>query len=104
VHHRLDGKLVRYLTPDPACWLHEDARQPIAWVVFPQLTPGESAALVPLGRPEALRRLLEQCFPPDGGLDADKIARMVEWMRSVDCYELRFDRLDEAVATLLTLR
>lgn len=99
-HHRLDGKLVRYLTPDQACWLDEDCRQRVAWVVFPCRMPGEQAALEPLPRPEALIRLLAQCFPLDGGLDAAKAARLVDWMRGVECYELRYDDLDEAVACL----
>ena len=100
VHHRLDGKLVRYLTPDPACWLDEDCRQPVAWLVFPCRSPGAAAALDPLPRPEALTRLLAQCFPLDGGLDAVRAARLVDWMRGVDCYELRYDDLDGAVTCL----
>lgn len=100
VHHRLDGKLVRYLTPDPACWLAEDCRQPVAWLVFPCRSPGATAALEPLPRPEALTRLLAQCFPLDGGLDAARAARLVDWMRGVDCYELHYDDLEDAVARL----
>ncbi len=100
VHHRLDGKLVRYVTPDPARWLGEECRQRVAWIVFPSRLAGEAAGLEPLPRPEALIRLLTQCFPLDGGLDAAKAARLVDWMRGVDCYELRYDDLDEAVACL----
>lgn len=102
-HHRLDGKLVRYLTPDPACWLADDCRQPVAWLVFPCREPGRRAELTPLPRPEALTRLLMQCLPLDGGLDPDKVTRLVDWMRRVDCYELHFDALDEAVACLGSL-
>lgn len=100
VHHRLDGKLVRYVTPDPACWLPEDCRQTVAWLVFPCREAGAAASLAPLPRPEALTRLLTQCFPLDGGLDPDKAARLVDWMRGVDCFELHYDDLDDAVACL----
>lgn len=105
IHHRLDGKLVRYLTPpDHALWLDADWRAPVAWIVFPCRAPGEAAELAPLPRPEALRRLLTECFPLDGGLDAAKVARLVDWMRGIACYELRYDSLDDAVACLRGLR
>ena len=104
VHHRLDGKLVRYVTPpDAERWLGDDCRQTVAWIVFPCLAPDGATELVPLARPEALRRLLAECFPLDGGLDTAKVARLVDWMRGIDCYELRIDALDDAIACLQQL-
>lgn len=108
-HRRLDGKRVRYLLPpDRARWPQAESRWPVGWIVFPRrMGTGETGAgetgLVRLGRAEALGRLMGECCPLGAGLDAAAIARLVEWIRGIACYELRFNGPDDALARLRSL-
>jgi len=101
---RMDGKYVRYLLPpDPKRWIDPSSRQPVGWIVFPSHAPQAKSRLEPLPRPEALRRLMQDCYPLGAGLDAAKVAQLVAWIREVACFELRFSALEDAVEQLCGL-
>lgn len=100
-HRRLDGKRVRYLLPpDRARWPQAESRWPVGWIVFPRRVSTGETGLVRLGRAEALGRLMGECCPLGAGLDTAAIARLVDWIRGIACYELRFDGPDDALARL----
>jgi hypothetical protein len=45
--------------------------------------------LRPVGRSEALRRLLQECLVLPERLDRTGVENLVRWIRSVECFELR---------------
>ncbi len=102
-HLREDYVRVRYLPP-PAAALPSDHRaHPVRWIVFPRYDPAAETILRPMERPAGLRRLLaESVFPPER-LDRRGAESLVQWMRTVECYELPMSSLDEAVGLVATL-
>ena len=61
VHHRVDGKTVRYLPP-PRSRRPNGACLPVSRIIFPKYDQTASTALAPLSRGVALRRLLKECL------------------------------------------
>ncbi len=101
VHHRFDGKIVRYLNPpSEALDPDPDMSHPVRWIVFPRHTPGAPTALLPLRRADALQRLLEQCLAMPKPLDQAKVASLVRWIADIPCFEMPMSSLDEAVALM----
>jgi hypothetical protein len=100
-HHRVDGKIVRYLTPPPGP--EQDTYHPVGAIVFPRYAADLETALIPLGKAEALRRLMAECLALRKSLDENNVARLVEWMRAVPCYELPNSSLAEATKLLRQL-
>jgi hypothetical protein len=101
IHHRSDGKIVRYLNPPPTTPDSEpEISYPVCWIVFPRYSPEARTELRPLGKAASLHRLLEQCLAMPAPLDQAKVARLVSWIRDIPCYELPMSSLDEAVALL----
>jgi len=101
IHRRPDGKRVRYLYGGGASGNGPiGPRYDVTAIVFPTWTKGAATALVTLPRPQALRTLLAGFCPLGDGLAATDIARLVTWIARLDCYELRFSALDDAIARL----
>jgi hypothetical protein len=101
IHHRWDGKIVRYLNPPPAILDPEPEKSyPVRWIVFPQYSPEARTELRQLGKADALHRLLEQCLAMPAPLDQTKVASLVSWIRDIPCYELPMSSLDEAVSLI----
>jgi hypothetical protein len=103
VHHRLDGKHVRYLVPDRAHWVDPAMREPVGWIVFMERLKEGSTKLLPMDRPQALARLLIECMPLGNALDSADVSRLISWIGGVSCFKLRFASLDEAVERLARL-
>lgn len=102
-HVREDYVRVRYLTPPRESLPLTDEPRPVRWLVFPRYTEGGRTELRPLSRPAALRRLLDESFLPLGQLDRRKVESLVQWMRTVECFELPLSSLVEAVRILRAL-
>jgi hypothetical protein len=98
-HTRPDGKRVRYLVPTQPV----TNSMPVGWIVFPQRCTSTSAELVPIGRAETLGRLLGESCPLGDPLDAGRVAKLVEWISRIPCFELRFAALPAAVERLRCL-
>jgi hypothetical protein len=104
VHEREDGKRVRYLPPPPASVAADHASgYPVRGVVFPRYRAGRPGELGRIGRLEALGRLLGACVSLPDWLDRRSVARMVEWMSRLDCYELRTSDPSDALARMRTI-
>jgi hypothetical protein len=104
VHTRIDGIRVRYLLPPRLSLFLEPARHlPVRWIVFPQYVEGAPLRMREITRTEALRRLMTGCCPLGEPLDAARVARLVEWIADIECHDLRYGDLDEAVALLQLL-
>ena len=102
-HVREDHVRVRYLTPPRESLPLSDEPQPVRWIVFPRYTEGGRTELRPLSRPATLRRLLDESYIALDRLNRDKVASLVQWMRTVECFELSLSSLDEAVPLLCEL-
>jgi uncharacterized protein (UPF0276 family) len=102
-HVREDYVRVRYLPPPAGSLPADDAPQPVRWIVFPRYAPVSETVLRPLSRPMALRRLLDESFVPLERLDREKVESLVQWMRTVECFELPLSSLDTAVGLLRSL-
>jgi hypothetical protein len=101
VHRRADGVSVRYLPPPESARLPVTERPfPVDSLAFPDYSPGARTRLRPISRPEALRRLLDQCLVLPGRLDACDVKDLVQWMRGLTCLELTFSSVESAVELL----
>lgn len=104
IHRRPDGKRVRYLHGDNARDNEPiGTRYDVSAIVFPTWAKDAATALTPLPRPQALRALLAGFCPLGDGLVATDIARLVAWIARLECYELRFSALDDALPPLAGL-
>lgn len=104
VHTRIDGVRVRYLLPPRLSLLEDSAGHlPVGWIVFPHYVEGAPLRMREITHTEALRRLMEGCCPLGARLDAAKVERLVEWIAGIECHDLRYGDLDEAVARLQLL-
>jgi len=99
VHHREDGKRVRYLRP-PASAIAPDSEggHPVRALIFPRHAPEARPSLRPIGRCEALQRLLDSCLSMPDWLSAQSVANLVHWMRGLESFELTTRTVPEAVA------
>ena len=100
LHHRHDGKKVRYLPPPPAAFKKESPlRLPASWVIFPKYSPEGQTTLAPLSKSKALRRLMKTCtlaLPLTHG----QVRTFVRWLETLKCYDLQVTSLAEGVAAV----
>jgi hypothetical protein len=103
-HRREDEQDVVYLIPP------EQNRYPangapllVRWIVFPRYGTDETTALRPLGKAEALSRLLSECLVVPKDLDRDSVAALIAWFSQTECFELPFSSLAEAAGLLRDL-
>lgn len=100
VHHRADGKLVRYLLPPKdSLFTEKDGKTRIRALVFPLYRKGEGNRLAVLEKAEALRRLALTGSSNREFTPAD-VKAMIKVVERNPCYELVFNDLEEAVLLL----
>ena len=95
VHRRDDEKLVRYIPPPPNIAQHPPA--PVSHIIFPCYRADVPTRLRPIGRSEALGRLMAECLAAREQIDAARARELVAWISQVACYDLTFSSLSEAV-------
>jgi hypothetical protein len=98
-HVREDFQRVRYMPPPPAA-LAGDRAEPVRWLVFPRYDPLAETVLRPLTRGAGLNRLLQESAVSIERLDRTAVAALVQWMRTVDCFELPMSSLEAAVSAV----
>lgn len=105
IHHRLDGKKVRYILPEPGryAWAKPTSRRPVDSLIFLNRVPEAKSSLRPIARADALSRLADEFCPLGDGLTAEKLDQMIGWMTRIDCLELKYSPLDEGVEQLIKL-
>jgi Coenzyme PQQ synthesis protein D (PqqD) len=104
IHHRLDGKKVRYLVGTAGqAWAKPTSRRPVHSLVFLNRVPEAKSSLERISRAEALSRFSREFCPLGDGLTAAKMDQLVTWIRGVDCFELRYSPLDDGVEQLVKL-
>lgn len=104
IHHRLDGKKVRYLPPLPGCaWAKPRSRCRVDGLVFLNRVPEAKSSLVRLTGADALSRFVKEFCPLGEGLTPAKLDQLVTWIKRVEAYELRYSPLDDGVEQLTKL-
>jgi len=104
IHHRLDGKKVRYLPPLPGCtWAKPRSRCGVDGLVFLNRVPEAKSSLVRLTGADALSRFAKEFCPLGDGLSPAKLDQLVAWIKRIDAYELRYSPLDDGVDQLTKL-
>ena len=105
VHHRIDGQVCRYLPPPV---VRDDAGVdgwwPVRALVFPRFDAGATTRLEPLGKLDALQRLLAECLAIPAGLDADLVEDLAHWIEGIEAFALPFADLDDALAAISSCR
>ena len=99
IHHRTDGKRVRYLSPSPHDLPSANSSSPVDFLIFPKYIDGAENRLVALDKTDALRRLAltgssNRVFSER---DVDAMIALVE---KRPCYEYTFSDLHWAVSHL----
>ncbi len=102
VHIREDGQFVRYLAPPRSSSGSFDSAL-VRWIIFPRYKAGADTHLRPITKPEALRRLLQECLAVPKLLDRAGVENLVQWTRQMGCYELLTGSLAEAIRTISSL-
>lgn len=104
IHHRPDGKRVRYLIPENSreTTATQD-RHIVTWVIFPERNDHSEVRLIPLSRHEALSRFILQFCPLGMGWNSSTIERLSQWMSTISCFELRFSTLEQGVQQIKEL-
>jgi len=104
VFDRLDGKFVRYMRPDvePSDRSYNQAL-PVKALVFPRYNPDTSSQLILIDRVTALHHLMDECLSIKTALSFDIVGRLIDWINSVECYELPNNNLEESVALVSDL-
>jgi hypothetical protein len=96
IHQRLDGKRVRYFVPEGGIGSPGRGMQnPVQAIVFPRRTADGPACLLRVSHADALSRLASEFCPLGGVLDAEKVEHLIQWVKDIACFELRFATLDE---------
>jgi hypothetical protein len=103
-HTREDSETVTYLNPPAASFRYDLNRtQTVGWLVFPQYSPRATTELRPIGKAEALARLMKEILVVAKPLDKHAVRSLVQWIRRVDCYELPNSSLSQSVQLISSL-
>ncbi len=94
-HQRMDGKVVRYIPPAPAT-IQQSAAQ-VSHIIFPRYDANTATEIRPIGRSVALARMMSECLAC-GHLDRTNVNQLIRWIGQIDCYELPFASLEDAIA------
>lgn len=101
IHLRKDGKRVRYLPPSRVIPSnHSRQSYPLQCVVFAKYQAKVKTTITPITPADALCRLTEAGYDVNDRLDAARIGELVSWIAGLDCYELQFSRLPEAISQI----
>ncbi len=103
VHLRLDGQQVRYLLPEAQQLSGGTTRHPVRALVFPVYQADSETRLQRLTPADALCRLTDAGTDMEDELDSTSVTELVDWIADMESYELRYSRLEEAIARVRTL-
>ena len=98
MHHRDDGKDVRYIPPPAGAAQQPPA--PVSHIIFPRHEKDAPTELKPITRSEALGRLMGECQALRRRLDQKNVGQLVRWIAGIDCYALTFSSLEDAVGRI----
>ena len=103
-HIREDGKAIRYLPPlSVSQTVGRSERLRARLLVFPTFDPNGRNLLNEMSPGSALVRLAESGYDVTPGLDKATLRRLIEWIESIQCVELRYDELNYAIDKIVSL-
>ena len=97
LHHRVDGKHVRYVSPPMDSTPPPGTSRPVGAIIFPQYLPGKVTTLKPISKIKAMVQLEQQCLIIGVYLDKGKVADYLKWIERTPCFQLITTDLDKAV-------
>lgn len=90
---------VAHVKPTEASAVAADERARARWVVLPAFDPSAIPSLEPLSRGQAFMQLVDNAFNYDvHGADGFRV--LADLVEGCDCFQLRYARMDDAVAIL----
>ena len=102
--YALNDLRIRYLPPLEGSFAADpEEAVPAGALVFPRYSPDADTSLSVLGRIEALQRLQEAGYALKDSLNTAKVSEMVDWIKSVECYEMKVGSLKSAVSIVKDL-
>lgn len=99
VHHRLDGKRIRFLSPGR----DSSGSLPVRWIISLQRRENAPATLVREDPVDALAALVREAYSSRGRASSADIQLLAELVSGAQCHTLIYSDLDEAVRTLAGL-
>lgn len=99
VHHRLDGKRIRFLSPGHG----SSGALPVRWIVTLRRSKGAPATLVREDPADALAALIREAYSSQGSASSADIRMLVDLVSGAECHALIYSDLDEAARTLAVL-
>ena len=104
LHMQLDGSKLRYLPPSAGSFVKDVGDSSLAgWLVFPRYAPQEETSLEPISRIDAMARLQSTGYDVGRLLDRQKVTEILAWLKTVDCFEMKVNQLDETVTIIRSL-
>ena len=100
IHRRLDGKRVRYLKPSRVT---KNGNYPVGWIVFIRRSPKAAVDLKSLGRGDALSRLVEGSFSPNGKLTQASFSAIKKNLVNANSFDLAYSNVTQATDILIGL-
>jgi hypothetical protein len=101
VHHRPDGKDIRYWLPTSFTSARAvDEPRAASALVFPTYRRAAKTSLRRLRRAEALLRLTEAGYDLPGAVTRSTLTALVDWLGDIECCELHYSDSAEAIAAI----
>ena len=101
IHHREDGKYVRYLTPpELASQAALQQSLPVRAIIFPHYAPESKTSLSPCKAASALKYIMDDCLALPNALTKKNIGELVQWLGKTPCYTLTMSSLEDAVKVI----
>jgi hypothetical protein len=98
VHARADGRGVRYLPPPAERLVSNSEAYAVGTIVFPRYEKGTRLSCRRVSPGEGLVRLARAGY--DADLNADVVSALLEWLKEVEIYSLKYGDLDQAVTAV----
>ena len=104
-HMRIDSKKIRYLAPATRTnrW-RASKKTTVDIIIFPQFDAGcNTFEIEKICAAEGLRKLTEAGYNIRSQLTANKVKQLIDWIRGIPCYKLRFSQMSDAIDIILSL-
>ena len=105
IHLRADDKYIRYLAPSVDAMVPMASQPfPVDFIVIPKFVNNSNAAgLIKISSADGLCRLTEAGYDIRGEMTATCIKKLIDWITHIPCYEMHFNKLDNAVSAIQKL-
>ena len=102
-HRRNDGKIVRYLPPDPSTVPPQGTRRPVGAIICPEYVESGQTSLSVMNKVDTLLVLMQDCLIVNTRLDRNKVENLLAWLEKTPCYRLITTDLEKAVRSVQQL-